>query len=443
MCEGNGEEKTEWVSQLNPGDVIIDCRRALPFCITVTVKLSKRVPAGLMLDLEWYQAKDRTRVRQLYRATGSGRMVFSVILEPGRYYLSAGLFSVDWFRCYVWMDHVQYLSIPAFEDHGTLTLAAWAKTSYRKFLDRYVNAVSDHAWRILRPEEGGDTVSEAIAYGMLLALAHGDVVAFDKFWSYAQSYLNRHGLMAWRIHANGMVIDSGSAADADQDMAYALIRAGQKWFHESYLNAGISMVQAMRRWESHKGYLKPGDAWAPVPEVFNPSYTCLSYYPVFSRVSHDPWWDEWAETSFGILQSVQHSETGLWPDWVVLNGALPQGFQSIFSYDALRVPWRLYVAASSGMACELNPLGKKISQFFLDHGLNFLRSAYSLSGDPLSSQISGALVAISALTRYAFTSDSRIPEFLSYLAEWTAESYYDAAIQALVLASLAGLLTFI
>lgn len=39
---------------------------------------------------------------------------------------------------------------------------------------------------------------------------------------------------------------------------------------------------------------------------------------------------------------------------------------------------------------------------FLDHGLNFLHSAYTLSGESLSSQISGDFVAIWALTRYAF-----------------------------------------
>jgi hypothetical protein len=124
---------------------------------------------------------------------------------------------------------------------------------------------------------------------------------------------------------------------------------------------------------------------------------------------------------------------------MALSGTLPPRYSAIFSYDALRIPWRLYLAAQAGMAEELNPLGQRIAQFFLNHGLNFLHSAYTLPGESLSSQISGAFVAISALTRYAFTENDRSPEFLSYLSDWSPESYYDAAVQSLVLTSLAGL----
>ena len=441
MFKANGTGEEGWRSQFNSDDIIVECHRASSSSgITVTVKLSRRVPVGLILDLEWYRAQDRIRVRQVYRPTGPNHAVFSVILEPGRYYLSVGLFSADWSRCLVWLDDVQYLSIPPFESRGTpLNLSVWARTSYRRFLGRYVDAVSDRAWRIVRPEDGGDTVSEAMAYGMLLALAHDDLPAFQKFWSYSQSYLNRHDLMAWRIHANGTIIDAGSAADADQDMAYALIEAGGKWSNSAYLNAGVHMVQSMRRWESHNGFLKPGDSWAATPQIFNPSYTSLHYYPLFSRVCHDSWWNDWAETSRRILESSQHPITGLWPDWMALSGTLPPRYSAIFSYDALRIPWRLYLAAQAGMAEELNPLGQRIAQFFLNHGLNFLHSAYTLSGESLSYQISGAFVAISALTRYAFTENDRSPEFLSYLSDWSPESYYDAAVQSLVLTSLAGL----
>ena len=438
------------VPRLGPNDIVIDCQRPRlgTSRVTVTIYLPRAVPPGFILDLEWHRAQDHHRVRQVYRPIGSSRMTFSVIMEPGRYYLSVGLFTADWSRCLIWLDAVQHLSVPASEaDVGQENWAAAARTSYQRFLGHYVDRVSDRAWRIMRPEEGRDTVSEGMAYGMLLALAHNDLRTFHKLWSYAQSYLNRHELMAWRIHARGTVMDAGSAADADQDMAYALIQAGLRWSNPSYLDAGTRMVRAIRQWETDDGYLRPGDAWAPTPRIFNPSYVCLHYYPVFGRATRDPWWNEWAETSLGILKNAQHPVSGLWPDWLALDegqgGTLPPGFDSTFSYDAVRVPWRLYLAARAGMARELNPLGEKMVPFFVARGLNGLCNVYTVSGEPLSSQVSGAFVAMSALTRYAFTVDSRTQEFLTYVRDWIPESYYDAAIQALVLASVTGSLTFI
>ena len=47
------------------------------------------------------------------------------------------------------------------------------------FLDRYV----DPDGRVVRIDQGGDTVGEGQAYGMLLAAAIGDSHRFDTIWS--------------------------------------------------------------------------------------------------------------------------------------------------------------------------------------------------------------------------------------------------------------------
>ena len=84
--------------------------------------------------------------------------------------------------------------------------------------------------RIIRPENGNDTVSEGIAYGMLLSAYADDQPTFDKLWQYSQKWPDGNGLMNWYINAAGtQVLGTGAASDADEDMAYALIAADARW----------------------------------------------------------------------------------------------------------------------------------------------------------------------------------------------------------------------
>ncbi len=66
-----------------------------------------------------------------------------------------------------------------------------------------------------------DTVSEGIAYGMLLAAYFDDKSTFDGLWRYAKAHFNSNGLMGWHVDANGSFIGTGgkdAATDAEEDM---------------------------------------------------------------------------------------------------------------------------------------------------------------------------------------------------------------------------------
>ena len=88
--------------------------------------------------------------------------------------------------------------------------------------------------RTRRPNSSGaevnSTVSEGIAYGMLLAVNAGDQATFDKLWLYSQRWLDANGLMHWYINAAGtQVLGTGAASDSDEDIAFALIMADARW----------------------------------------------------------------------------------------------------------------------------------------------------------------------------------------------------------------------
>ena len=62
--------------------------------------------------------------------------------------------------------------------------------------------------KIIRPENGNDTVSEGIGYGMLIGVFMNDQPMFDALWSYAKAHFDSKGLMTWCIPSG-----SGSCQD--------------------------------------------------------------------------------------------------------------------------------------------------------------------------------------------------------------------------------------
>ena len=62
-----------------------------------------------------------------------------------------------------------------------------AEAAARYFLEHYVNPDG----RVVRHDQGNDTVSEGQAYGMLIAAAIGDARTFDAIWAWTQANLRR------------------------------------------------------------------------------------------------------------------------------------------------------------------------------------------------------------------------------------------------------------
>ena len=146
--------------------------------------------------------------------------------------------------------------------------------------------------RVVRPENGNDTASEGIAYGMLIAVYMNDRAMFDTLWGYAQARLNGNGLMTWHYSSSGSVVEQGGATDADQDMAWALLMANKQWGAASYLSAATTLIGNIFSHEVDQGngfVLKPGDMFGGANQT-NPSYFAPSYYRVFARVTGNTGW---------------------------------------------------------------------------------------------------------------------------------------------------------
>jgi endoglucanase len=199
------------------------------------------------------------------------------------------------------------------------------------FLDRYVAEDG----RVVRHDQGGDTVSEGQAYAMLLAVAERDEARFDRVWAWTRAHLRRpDGLLAWHWQ-DGRVTDQQAATDADLDAARALMLAAKRFDVPRYAQDGRELGRAVSEHETVQGVLVAGP-WTQ--DVVNPSYWSPRAFAAIERVDLN-------EPARRLTD--QLTANGLPPDWAQVQdwGAVPTGPPSggdpVYSYDAVRLPIRL------------------------------------------------------------------------------------------------------
>lgn len=225
-----------------------------------------------------------------------------------------------------------------------------------------------------------DTVSEGIAYGMLLAVYFDDRPTFDGLEAFAAEHNNKFGLMHWKVDKDGNDIceipnwdgDPGqfihidptfavavteksaytgkqlplegetmnrsrcSALDADLDMAAAIIFANKRWgASRYYIYRAVAMLQAIYEYGIVEdpatgrklvaaGVGNWGGSWGN-EAGWNPSYATLAWFPIFEDFMST--WDatyvtgSWTTVHDDLAYLIKKIDTnlsgsGLLPDWV-------------------------------------------------------------------------------------------------------------------------------
>ena len=123
------------------------------------------------------------------------------------------------------------------------------QTAYQSWMAAMVTSsgAPAGALRVQDPMTANQTSSEAMGYGMLIAVYMSDKKTFDSFWAYVQAHM-ANGLMSWQVSSGGTSSGTqvSSATDADQDMAWALIMADKQWPGGSYLGAAKSILTSIK-----------------------------------------------------------------------------------------------------------------------------------------------------------------------------------------------------
>lgn len=282
---------------------------------------------------------------------------------------------------------------------GTLQLAALTPIPPPPYTQTQIANWISKAWvgykanfilstgQVIRPENGNDTVSEGQAYAMLFAVTVGDKTTFDSCFAWTEQNLSRllpgstpyggpDNLLAWHWTLPGGVQSDGwnAATDADEDYAYALLLAYEKWGQSNYLSKAQAVISDILNKETHAPtgltnllFLKPGNwgegnIWGHQGIFINPSYLSPAWYRKFNVYMPDSRWQMLIDGVYYIIQNagshitnpadnVVYNGVGLLPDWAFVdeNGAFyfkgdvnNDPSLMISGWDACRLPWRIY-----------------------------------------------------------------------------------------------------
>lgn len=301
------------------------------------------------------------------------------------------------------------------------------------FLDRYV----DPDGRVVRRDQGGDTVSEGQAYALLLAVGSDDRERFERVWKWTRENLQRRdGLhaVAWR---DGRVSDPQPATDADLDTARALLIASRRFDEPEYRAEALRIAHAIIRSETKTAHGKRvllAGPWAEGDLIWNPSYSSPRTYELFSRAGADPEWSEVADGDLRLARRLlEQSDPPLPSNWAQVNAdgvvsvpAPGTGDPPSYGYDAVRFSVRLAESCDRDFrALAAKPWG------FLS-GQDRIAPVYSPDGQPAAdgehpsglvgaagaAQAAGDRRAADRLLGRAESADKNSPTY--YGAAWAA-----------------------
>lgn len=235
-----------------------------------------------------------------------------------------------------------------------------ASESARKTLDRALwsgfKARFVEGGRVIDRDNEGITHSEGQGYGLLLAEASDDPATFAALWSWTAEHLMRpDGLFAWRFGAcpereGDCVTDDNNASDAELLIAWALLRAGQRWQRDDYTRAAARITTAVAdklivrqhdRLLLRSGLVGFDDTTSI---TVNPSYWVFPALDAFADAFPQGPWRELSTAGRQLIDDARFGEHDLPPDWVDVTAEAVKPsdrFDPVFGYNAIRVPLHL------------------------------------------------------------------------------------------------------
>lgn len=330
---------------------------------------------------------------------------------------------------------------------GAPSLGAVAQRSATQFLDTYVRPDG----RVTRPDQGGDTVSEGQAYGLLLAEIAGKPEEFGRIWQWTRDHLQlSDGLFAFHANRQGQVLSPNPASDADVLIAWALLRyeatdaAARHWegrrvaaavlAHEVTVGPGRMPILAAGPWATGR------------PASLNPSYWALPALTGLGQLTGDRQWRRLAEGAVVLTGRLTRKGRDLPPDWAVLtaHGRLapapsPDGSEPQVEYGLAAertIPWftfscdpRAHTLARRWWRLLRKPTRQRALQLRPDGD--------TLSPDPAPLPL---VAAASAAQAAGQVSASRRLLYRAALQQHRHPTYYGGAWAALGLALFSGAL---
>jgi hypothetical protein len=271
------------------------------------------------------------------------------------------------------------------------------------------------------------TVSEGMAYGMLLAVLFAGhdpqaraifdgllaVVRARPAYAAAARDANGSALMEWRLSASGASAGEGwNAMDGDEDIALALLMADKQWGSSSgrwnYLQEGRRTIAALKSWNMAADGTTKGMAKADCSRT---SDSMCGHFRAFAAATQDRFWMLAIDRAYDLLdrmQTVHAARTGLVPDFIAFtNTPAPapspdfytqgQVNEGSYLWNACRCPWRW----ASDYLLSGDPRARTVTMRLLDFfgpkvqagGIFAIDCGYRLDGTVLAGGDSAAFIS--------------------------------------------------
>lgn len=212
-------------------------------------------------------------------------------------------------------------------------------------------------------DSGNNNVShsEGQGYGLLFSVAASDKATFDALWQWTQRTLQRDDkLFSWRFspceyNDKRCIDDPNNASDGELLIAWALLRAFEKWGDSQYRSEALSIVSSVEKKliVSNKTHtvLLPGEfGFRDDTSIqLNLSYWVFPAITAIAEYSdNEQLWYSLYTSGVSLLKASQFTAHKLPSDWVRLSGenvSLDNVLSPEYGFNAVRVP--LHLAWSS------------------------------------------------------------------------------------------------
>ncbi len=239
---------------------------------------------------------------------------------------------------------------------------ALRSSDWKRFTTRFV----EPSGRVVDTGNGNVSHSEGQGYGMLLAVAFGDRRTFEKMWGWTKDNLKRPEDVfyswLWSPEGGGKIADPNTASDGDLLIAWALLRAHEKWKSPDYQrSAAIILTEfqakaivttplGQQMVPGQVGFVRDGGV------MLNPSYAIFPAYEELKTSFPSAAWQALADGGKDLIFKARFGKWNLCPNWVLVKPDaidLAPGKPTEFGYDAIRVP--LHIAWADPQSHLLEP----------------------------------------------------------------------------------------
>lgn len=302
-----------------------------------------------------------------------------------------------------------------------------------------------------RPYSREHTVSEGIAYGMMILVALDDSpTRLMRLWNFYKAHANQNGIMHWMTYKfEAEPAKYYGASDAELDAATALLLAQRKWGDAAgttvYLDEAKVLIENIRLHEIHTDLtLMPGDGWSSQGTITrNPGYAATGPMNSFAIATGNSVWTDIAKANYAMITRCQNSVTGVIPDWCTNEGEADGNRSRDFYMESIRMTWRLALDYYWHASPEALAISKRFSDYLLtslNGDVGKLGQGVAWNGTIMAGDMKPMFRGTYALL---LSLDPTQQDNVNYLYnELTANAnngYYEGTLQLMFAATLSGL----